>query len=147
MASAVEAAARTGSFADVAVAPPAAGLSAGQYVYMGVAADRPARTRAWVAWAIIAGLAAIVGFSSPLAFLLAVPAGAYAVHLFGGGRDVIRQGHDGTRRSAIWLYWAAIAAVAFIVGFAHPAGFLIALAAGAYTTYLYRGGRWVFWIW
>jgi len=136
---------RTGSFGDVAAVAPATGLSPS--IRQEPVGGGQTRTLAWIAWALIAAFAGIVGFSSPWAFLVALPAGAYAVYLFGGGRDVIRQGRDGTGRSAIWLYWAAISAGAFVLGFAHAAAFLVALAAGAYATYLFRGGRWVFWIW
>jgi hypothetical protein len=115
--------------------------------FSGETADGRTRARAWIAWAVIAVVAAAVGFSLPLAFLVALLAAGYAVYLFSGGRDIVRQGHDGRQRSAVWLYYAAIATGAGVIGFAHPGSFLVALAAGAYSTYLYRGGRWVLWIW
>jgi hypothetical protein len=109
--------------------------------------DGTARARTWLIWAFVATCAAIGGFSEPIAFLVALPAGLYAAYLFRGGRDMIRSGHDGTRRSAAWLYYLLIALVAAGLGLSHPAVFVIALGAGAYSLYLYRGGRWVLWIW
>jgi hypothetical protein len=60
-----------------------------------------------------------------------------AIHTTGGDR----------RRSKAWIYYAVIAALCSIGGFAHPIGFLGALLAGAYAYYLYRGGRVVVWFW
>jgi hypothetical protein len=123
------------------------------YLYNGgrditaVAADGNARARAWLVWGAVAGLAFVTGLTWAPALLVAVGAGGYAAYLFNGGRDVTREGAGGHRRSATWMYYAVIALVATALGFSHPASFLLALAAGAYATYLFRGGRWVIWIW
>ena len=51
------------------------------------------------------------------------------------------------KRSIVWLYWAVITAVLLVGGFTQPASFLVAIATGLYTRYLYRGGAFVFWVW
>lgn len=123
------------------------------YLYSGgrdisaVAADGSTRARAWLVWGAVAGLAFVTGLTWAPALLVAVAAGGYAAYLFTGGRDLTREGADGRRRSATWMYYAVIAVVATALGFSQPAAFLVALAAGAYATYLFRGGRWVIWIW
>jgi hypothetical protein len=53
----------------------------------------------------------------------------------------------GQRRSAAWIYYAVIAVGALILGFQHPAFLLVAIIAGLYSTYLFRGGRFVIWFW
>ena len=53
----------------------------------------------------------------------------------------------GQRRSAAWIYYALIAVGALILGFQHPAFVLVAILAGLYSTYLFRGGRFVIWFW
>jgi hypothetical protein len=125
----------------------------GYYLYSGgrditaVAGDGSTRARAWLVWGGIAGLAFISGLTWAPALLIAVAAGGYAAYLFTGGRDVTRESVDGRRRSAIWMYYTVIALVATALGFSQPAAFVLALAAGAYATYLFRGGRWIVWIW
>jgi hypothetical protein len=113
----------------------------------GVRSDGTPRARAWLAWATVASLALIVGFTWAPALLVTVAGGGYAAYLFSGGRDLTRQARDGTRRSAVWMYYAGIAVVATALGFHVPAALLVALVAAAYATYLYRGGRLVIWIW
>ena len=51
------------------------------------------------------------------------------------------------KRSIAWIYYALLALVGVIAGFQAPAAFLVALACGAYSAYLFRGGRFVLWIW
>ena len=53
----------------------------------------------------------------------------------------------GQRRSAAWIYYALIAVGALIPGFQHPAFLLVAILAGLYSTYLFRGGHFVIWFW
>lgn len=53
----------------------------------------------------------------------------------------------GHRRSAAWIYYALIAVGALILGFHHPVFLLVAILAGLYSTYLFRGGRFVVWFW
>lgn len=53
----------------------------------------------------------------------------------------------GQRRSAAWIYYALIALGGLILGFQHPAFLLVAAIAGLYSTYLFRGGRFVIWFW
>lgn len=54
---------------------------------------------------------------------------------------------EGHRRSVAWIYYALIAVGALIAGFQHPAFLLAAVVAGLYSTYLFRGGRFVIWFW
>lgn len=51
------------------------------------------------------------------------------------------------RRSIAWLYYAILAVVALIAGVGQPALLVAALPFGAYSRYLYRGGRIVIWLW
>lgn len=113
----------------------------------GVMPDGSPRARAWLAWAAVALITFLSGFTQPVAFLVALGTGAYAAYLFAGGRDVTREGIDGTTRSVAWLYWAGITVFFALFGFSHPAGLAIAAVTGLYSTYLFRGGRWVLWIW
>jgi hypothetical protein len=55
----------------------------------------------------------------------------------------------GRRRSVAWVYYAMIAALALVGTFStgQMAGLLVAAVAVAYSTYLFRGGRFVLWIW
>ncbi|HWA54334.1 MAG TPA: hypothetical protein VG816_09205 [Solirubrobacterales bacterium] len=46
-----------------------------------------------------------------------------------------------------WIYYALIALGGLILGFQHPAFLLVAVIAGLYSTYLFRGGRLVIWFW
>jgi len=52
------------------------------------------------------------------------------------------------KRSLAWIYYALIAAVCTYVGFDNSVEALVpaALCAG-YSVYLFRGGRFVLWIW
>ncbi|HET6507737.1 MAG TPA: hypothetical protein VFG42_13180 [Baekduia sp.] len=113
----------------------------------GVRGDGTARARAWLAWGAVAGVALIAGFTWAPALVIAVAAGGYAAYLFSGGRDVTREARNGARRSAAWMYYAGIAAVAAVLGLHHAGALLVTLVAGGYAIYLYRGGRWVLWIW
>ena len=54
---------------------------------------------------------------------------------------------EGHRRSVAWIYYALIAVGALIASFQHPAFLLAAIVAGLYSTYLFRGGRFVIWFW
>jgi hypothetical protein len=105
------------------------------------------RARAWLIWGGIGTVALITGFTWTPALLIAGVAGGYAIYLFTGGRDVTRESKHGIKRSAVWLYYFGIAVLATCLGFTHPASFVVAAVAAAYSAYLYRGGRWVFWIW
>ena len=115
--------------------------------FTGEMADGRRRARAWIGWSVFALVAISIGVSYPAAFVIAVPAALYAMYLFAGGRDVTREAYDGTPRSVVWLYYAIISVVGLIVGFSHPGGFLVAIAAGGYSFYVYQGGRWILWIW
>ena len=55
----------------------------------------------------------------------------------------------GRRRSKAWVYYAAIAVLAVIGGIVtqSPSALLPAVLCAAYSVYIYRGGRFVFWIW
>ena len=59
----------------------------------------------------------------------------------------VRRTADGRRRSVAWIYYALIALALVVAGFSAPVSFLLALAIGAYSVYLFRGGRFVLWIW
>jgi hypothetical protein len=51
------------------------------------------------------------------------------------------------KRSYVFIYWAIIAIICLVVGvMTAPWLILVAIGAGAYSFYIYRGGRWVFWI-
>jgi hypothetical protein len=51
------------------------------------------------------------------------------------------------KRSVAWIYYAILACVGVMVGFQQPSAFLAAIACGAYSRYIYRGGRIVIWFW
>lgn len=52
------------------------------------------------------------------------------------------------KRSLAWIYYSIIAAVGTYFGFATDIrALLLAALAAAYAVYLYRGGRFVLWIW
>ena len=52
------------------------------------------------------------------------------------------------KRSVAWIYYSIIAAFCTCVGFATDIRALLPAAlAAAYAVYLYRGGRFVLWIW
>lgn len=53
---------------------------------------------------------------------------------------------DGRKRSVAWLFYALVTLALVATGFTAPASFVAALATGAYSTYLFRGGRFVLWI-
>lgn len=56
-------------------------------------------------------------------------------------------GRDRPRRSKAWIYYALIA-IAAVAAIPHqPVAILGALGAGLYSSYLFRGGRIVVWIW
>ena len=122
-------------------------LYSGGRDFTGVMADGRPRARAWVGWALATVLAISVGFDYSLAFLVALGTGGYAAYLFSGGRDATRVGIDGTPRSAVWLYYAAICVGGIVLGVHYPACFAVSAVAAAYSTYLFRGGRWILWIW
>jgi hypothetical protein len=46
---------------------------------------------------------------------------------------------------SFWAFWALIGLIATFAGVWW--GILFALAAGAYSVYLFRGGRYGFWFW
>ncbi len=115
--------------------------------FTGVMADGRSRTRAWLAWASIGCVALIVGFTWAPALAIAAAAAGYSAYLFTGGRDMTRESSTGVRRSVVWLYYAAIAVLATILGFTYAPSFVAAAVAATYSIYLYRGGRWVLWIW
>jgi hypothetical protein len=52
------------------------------------------------------------------------------------------------RRSTAWVYYAIIAVLGLAaVPSSHGVSLIVTLLAGLYATYIYRGGRVVFWIW
>jgi hypothetical protein len=46
-----------------------------------------------------------------------------------------------------WIYYALIAIGGLILSAHHPAFLLVTVIAGLYSTYLFRGGRFVIWFW
>ncbi len=60
-----------------------------------------------------------------------------AVHMVGRQR----------KRSKAWVYYAIIACAGIAAAFSHPITLLVALVAGLYAYYLYRGGQVVVWFW
>lgn len=64
--------------------------------------------------------------------------------------DVARTVPRRTRRaqSSVWIYYALLTLLCFIAGITgQPMGFVGMLLFGAYATYIYRGGRIIFWFW
>jgi hypothetical protein len=63
----------------------------------------------------------------------------------------LRDYHAGTRprRSKAWVYYSIITALLVVGSIAGQvwAGLLFAVVTGLYARYLYRGGRFVLWIW
>lgn len=59
----------------------------------------------------------------------------------------VRTTADGRRRSLAWVYYSIITTLLVIGGFVAPVLFLCAVPAGLYAYYLFRGGRFVLWIW
>lgn len=53
----------------------------------------------------------------------------------------------GHRRSVAWIYYALIAIGGLILSAHHPAFLLVTVITGLYSTYLFRGGRFVIWFW
>ena len=53
----------------------------------------------------------------------------------------------GKKRSLAWIYYGILTVLAVGAGFLSPSAFLVAIPLAAYTTDLYRGGRFVLWIW
>jgi hypothetical protein len=52
------------------------------------------------------------------------------------------------KRSLAWIYYAIIASICAFIGFNTTAGLLVPAALCAlYSVYLFRGGRFVVWIW
>jgi hypothetical protein len=53
------------------------------------------------------------------------------------------------RRSVAWIYYTILAVLGliFAVSKSQPGGLLISALCAAYATYLFRGGRFVIWIW
>jgi hypothetical protein len=96
---------------------------------------------------LFAGLCLYGSFTNPAMLIGVAVFGAYTYHLYSGGREFLRECRDGTSRSIAWVYWAAITAGAIALGFRQPSAWLVALGTGAYTIYLFRGGRWILWIW
>ena len=57
-----------------------------------------------------------------------------------------RQPH--TARSKAWIYYAILAILSLFSVFAgHAVGLVGVLLFGGYSTYIYRGGRIIFWFW
>ena len=57
--------------------------------------------------------------------------------------------HPGRRRSVAWVYYTILAVLGpiFTISQGHPSGLVVTALCGAYATYLFRGGRFVIWIW
>jgi hypothetical protein len=51
------------------------------------------------------------------------------------------------RRSIAWVYYAILALVGVFASFTAPGVLVLTLACAAYSAYLFRGGRFVLWIW
>ncbi|HEY5178826.1 MAG TPA: hypothetical protein VIJ07_03470 [Dermatophilaceae bacterium] len=56
---------------------------------------------------------------------------------------------SGRRRSVAWVYYAIIAILGVVIAFStgQMGMLLLALLGAAYSTYIFRGGRIVVWIW
>jgi hypothetical protein len=53
-----------------------------------------------------------------------------------------------TARSKAWVYYAILAILSLISVFTgHAVGLVGVLLFGGYSTYIYRGGRIIFWFW
>jgi hypothetical protein len=56
--------------------------------------------------------------------------------------------HRSIRRSKAWIYYMVLALISLTAVFAgKPVGLLGMAAFGLYSRYLFRGGRFVLWIW
>lgn len=52
------------------------------------------------------------------------------------------------KRSVAWVYYTILAVLCLVGAFSvGPSALLPAVLCGAYATYLFRGGRFVLWIW
>ena len=105
------------------------------------------RKQATIAFGIAGVLLLLGGISSPVDFLFAALSLGYAAYLRQGGSIVLWGSLKPRRRSLAWVYYAAVTVVAIVIGFGGPAFFAVALLTGLYSVYLYRGGRWVLWLW
>lgn len=62
--------------------------------------------------------------------------------------DTTQQNRPTRKRSIAWIYYAILAMVCLFVGFNTEIGALVPAAlCAAYSVYLFRGGRFVLWIW
>lgn len=60
----------------------------------------------------------------------------------------VRKTADGRKRSVAWVYYSIITVLLLIVAVSSVfAAVLPALVTAAYSLYLYRGGRFVLWLW
>lgn len=66
-----------------------------------------------------------------------------------GPRGSLRSTADGRRRSVAWVYYAVLSVIGFFLAITTgtPGVLLPAILAGLYSVYLFRGGRFVLWIW
>jgi hypothetical protein len=63
-------------------------------------------------------------------------------------QGVVTPQHRGRRRSKAWIYYAILAVCSLITVFTgKPIGLLGTLLCGAYSYYIYQGGRIVIWFW
>jgi hypothetical protein len=59
-----------------------------------------------------------------------------------------QQNRPTRRRSIAWVYYAILAIAGIWIGFsAHIAALLPGVLCALYSAYLFRGGRFVLWIW
>ena len=105
------------------------------------------RRQATICYGILAGLSLFAAFSSPWSLAWGIPCGAYAFYLYRGGSIIIWSSLKPRVRSRAWIYYTIIAIGGVVVAFAQPITLVVTVVAGAYAVYLYRGGRWVLWIW
>jgi hypothetical protein len=109
--------------------------------------QRRRRRQATICYGILSGMSLLAAFSTPWSLLWGIPFGVYAFYLHQGGSVILWSSLKPRVRSRAWIYYSIIAIGGLIAAFSHPITLLVAVIAGAYATYLYRGGRWVLWIW
>jgi hypothetical protein len=105
------------------------------------------RKYAMICYGILCGVSVIEAFSTPVSLVWAAALGGYTFYLYRGGRFILWSSLKPRKRSRAWIYYAVIAITGLVLGFVHPAFLVVTVIAGAYAIYLYRGGRWVIWIW
>jgi hypothetical protein len=73
-------------------------------------------------------------------------AGSQAAGQAAVSRGSVRRTADGRSRSVAWVFYGLIAIIGLVISPSHHHFLLGALISGSYAAYLFRGGRFVLWI-